>query len=85
MARAALVQPSVYGSDNTAMLDAMKAAGNRFRGVAVVNEDISQAELSKLHDAGVRGVRFNIVDVKDGKRGTLPLDAPKRLAQRVRP
>lgn len=84
-ARAVLVQPSVYGSDNTAMLDAMKAAGNRFRGVAVVNEDVSDAQLRKLHDAGVRGVRFNIVDVKDGKRGTLPLDAPKRLAQRVRP
>lgn len=85
VARAVLVQPSVYGSDNSAMLDAMKAAGNRFRGVAVVNEDISEAELRKLHDAGVRGVRFNIVDVKGGKLGTLPLDAPKRLAQRVRP
>jgi predicted TIM-barrel fold metal-dependent hydrolase len=84
VARAVLVQPSVYGSDNTAMLDAMKVAGNRFRGVAVVKEDISEAELRKLHDAGVRGVRFNIVDVKDGKRGTLPLDAPKKLAQRVR-
>jgi 2-pyrone-4,6-dicarboxylate lactonase len=84
VARAVLVQPSVYGSDNTAMLDAMKAAGNPFRGVAVVNEDISEAELRKLHDAGIRGVRFNIVDVKDGKRGTLPLDVPKKLAQRVR-
>ena len=84
VARAVLVQPSVYGSDNTAMLDAMKAAGNRFRGVAVVKEDISDAELRKLHDAGIRGARFNIVDVKDGKRGTLPLDAPRRLAQRVR-
>lgn len=83
VARAVLVQPSVYGSDNAAMLDAMKAAGKRFRGVAVVNEDVSNAELRKLHDAGVRGVRFNIVDVKDGKRGTLPLDVPKRLAQRV--
>jgi predicted TIM-barrel fold metal-dependent hydrolase len=85
LARAVLVQPSVYGSDNTVMLDAMKAAGNRFRGVAVVNEDISQGELRQLHDAGVRGVRFNIVDVKDGKPGMLPLDIPKKLAQRVRP
>jgi 2-pyrone-4,6-dicarboxylate lactonase len=83
--RAVLVQPSVYGTDNTAMLDAMKVAGNRFRGVAVVNDDISEAELRKLHDAGVRGVRVNIVDVKDRKPGTLPLDSLKRLAQRVRP
>ncbi len=85
VARAVLVQPSVYGSDNTAMLDAMKAAADRFRGVVVVSEDISEEELRELHDCGVRGVRFNIVDVKDGKRGALPLDAPKRLAQRVRP
>jgi len=83
--RAVLVQPSVYGVDNMAMLDAMKATGNRFRGVAVVSDDISEAELGKLHDAGVRGVRVNIVDVKDRKPGTLPLDSLKRLARRVRP
>lgn len=83
--RAVLVEPSVYGTDNTAMLDAMKAAGNRFRGVAVVSDDISEAELKKLHDADVRGVRVNIVDVKDRKPGTLPFDSLKRLAQRVRP
>ena len=85
VARAVLVQPSVYGTDNTAMLDAMKAAGNRFRGVAVVNDDISDAELGKLHDAGVRGVRVNIVDVKDRKPGTLPLDSLKRFARRLTP
>ena len=83
--RAVLVQPSVYGTDNTVMLDAMKAAGNRFRGIAVVNDDISEAELRKLHDGGVRGVRVNIVDVKDRKPGTLPLDSLTKLAQRVRP
>src|SRR3970040_2200563 len=53
--RAVLVQPSVYGTDNTVMLDAMKAAGNRFRGVAVIAEDISGAELKKL--AAARGRR----------------------------
>ena len=83
--RAVLVQPSVYGTDNTAMLDAMKAAGKRFRGVAVVSDDISETELRNLHDAGVRGVRVNIVDVKDRKPGTLPFDSLKKLAQRVRP
>src|SRR3990170_770072 len=39
--RAVLVQPSVYGTDNTAMLEAMEAAGGRLRGVAVVAEDIA--------------------------------------------
>ncbi|MGH8662567.1 MAG: amidohydrolase family protein [Burkholderiales bacterium] len=83
--RAVLVQPSVYGTDNTVMLEAMKAAGSRFRGVAVVAETVPDAELKRLDAAGVRGVRVNIVDVKDRKPGTLPMDALKRLARRVAP
>src|SRR5688572_8090431 len=83
--RAVLVQPSVYGTDNTAMLAAMKAAGGRLRGVAVVADDVTDEELKALNDAGVRGVRVNIVDVKDRKPGTLPMDALKKLAQRIAP
>jgi predicted TIM-barrel fold metal-dependent hydrolase len=83
--RAVLVQPSVYGTDNTVMLEAMKSAGKRFRGVAVVAESISDAELKHLDAAGVRGVRINIVDVKDRKPGTLPMDRLKTLARRVAP
>ena len=81
--RAVLVQPSVYGSDNTVMLGAMKAAGNSFRGVAVVDDDIADAELAKLNAAGVRGVRVNIVDVKDRKPGTLPMAQLTALAKRI--
>lgn len=83
--RAVLVQPSVYGTDNTVMLEAMKTAGNRLRGVAVVDEDISDDELKSLDAAGVRGVRVNIVDVKDRKPGTLPMDSLRELAQRIAP
>ncbi|HSD99592.1 MAG TPA: amidohydrolase family protein [Burkholderiales bacterium] len=83
--RAVLVQPSVYGTDNTVMLEAMKAAGGHFRGVAVISDSISDAELMKLDAAGVRGVRVNIVDVKDRKPGTLPMDMLKKLALRVAP
>ncbi len=83
--RAVLVQPSVYGTDNTAMLAAMKTAGPSFRGVAVVADDISESELKRLHEAGVRGVRVNIVDVPNRKPGTLPMDALKKLAQKVKP
>jgi predicted TIM-barrel fold metal-dependent hydrolase len=67
------------------MLEAMKAAGGRLRGVAVVDEDISEAELKTLNDAGVRGVRVNIVDVKDRKPGTLPMKSLSQLAQRIAP
>jgi 2-pyrone-4,6-dicarboxylate lactonase len=83
--RAVLVQPSVYGTDNTAMLDAMKAAAGRLRGVAVVADDIADAELRELDAAGVRGVRVNIVDVKDRKAGTLPMDTLKSMARLVAP
>jgi 2-pyrone-4,6-dicarboxylate lactonase len=83
--RAVLVQPSVYGTDNTVMLEAMKTAGNRLRGVAVVDDDIPEDELKALDTAGVRGVRVNIVDVKDRKPGTLPMDSLRELAERVAP
>lgn len=81
--RAVLVQPSVYGTDNTVMLEAMKTAGGRLRGVAVVADDISDAELKELDGAGVRGVRVNIVDVKNRKPGTLPMASLSKLAGRI--
>jgi 2-pyrone-4,6-dicarboxylate lactonase len=83
--RAVLVQPSVYGTDNTVMVKAMKAAGSCFRGVAVVAGNVSEAELRKLDTAGVRGVRVNLIDVKDRKPGSLPIDLLKGLATRVAP
>jgi predicted TIM-barrel fold metal-dependent hydrolase len=83
--RAVLIQPSVYGTDNRAMLDAMKADPQRLRGVAVVDPSIIDAELKTMHTLGVRGVRVNIVDVKDRKPGTLPMDQLKPLAARIAP
>ena len=84
MERGVLVQPSIYGTDNRALLDALAQDPVRLRGVAVVSWDISAKELEKLHAQGVRGVRQNIVDLKDGK-GVLPLDALKSLAKRIQP
>jgi 2-pyrone-4,6-dicarboxylate lactonase len=83
--RAVLIQPSAYGTDNAAMLDAINSDPTRLRGVAVVAEDVSDSELHALNEAGVRGLRVNIVDVKDRKAGTLPLDMLTRLARRIRP
>jgi 2-pyrone-4,6-dicarboxylate lactonase len=80
--RAVLVQPSVYGTDNRAMLDALAADRQRLRGVAVVDFDVPVAEIDSLHAQGVRGVRCNIVDLKDGK-GVLPMEALKSLASRI--
>ncbi|GAA3582251.1 amidohydrolase family protein [Amycolatopsis ultiminotia] len=59
--RNVIVQATCHGADNSAMLDAVRAADGRARGVATVRADISDAELRELDEAGVRGVRFNFV------------------------
>lgn len=84
VARGVLVQPSIYGTDNRAMLDALATDRARLRGVAVVPFDVTTAHIERLHAAGVRGVRCNIVDLKSGK-GQLPLDGLRALANTVRP
>ncbi len=57
---ALLVQPSGYGVDNRAMLDAMRAVPGRYRAIAVVDPEASDREVETLQDAGVVGVRFNL-------------------------
>ena len=56
-----LVQPSVYGTDNSVMLGALSVTPGRHRGVAVVADDVVDADLEAMHALGVRGVRFNLV------------------------
>ncbi|MFI4935864.1 MAG: amidohydrolase family protein [Caulobacterales bacterium] len=59
--RNVIVQATCHGQDNRALVDALGAAGDRARGVATVGEGITRDELAALHDAGVRGVRFNFL------------------------
>jgi predicted TIM-barrel fold metal-dependent hydrolase len=77
-----LVQPSVYGTNNSVMVQALAAAQGRHRGVAVVDPTIRDDELDRLHAAGVRGVRFNLVSPA-GHRGDVESDL-LRLAPRLR-
>ncbi len=56
-----IVQASCHGTNNDALVDALVAAGDLARGVAVVDPEISMEELEILHRAGVRAVRFNFV------------------------
>jgi 2-pyrone-4,6-dicarboxylate lactonase len=60
-ARNVVVQATCHGADNSAMVDACRASGGRARGVATVKRGVGDDELRRLHDAGVRGVRFNFV------------------------
>jgi len=60
-ARNVVVQATCHGADNRAMADACRASGGRARGVATVRRGVTDRELRELHEAGVRGVRFNFV------------------------
>src|ERR1051325_8186008 len=60
--RAVVVQPSVHGLDNSATLDAIAQSKGRFRGVARINDKTGRDTLRELHEKGVRGVRFNLLD-----------------------
>lgn len=80
--RNVIVQATCHGKDNRALLDALRAAGDLARGVATVGEDISEAELVAMHEAGVRGVRFNFL-----KRlaDFTPHEVLRRIADKVAP
>lgn len=59
--RNVIVQATCHGRDNRALVDALLASAGRARGVASIAPDIAADDLQSLHDAGVRGVRFNFV------------------------
>ncbi|OLM16330.1 MULTISPECIES: amidohydrolase family protein [unclassified Pseudonocardia] len=82
IARRVVVQATCHGADNSAMVDAVRSADGRARGVATVRPDVTDAELRDLHDAGVRGVRFNFV-----RRlvDAAPTDELSRIAARIAP
>jgi predicted TIM-barrel fold metal-dependent hydrolase len=76
--RGVVVQPSLFGVDNRPTLEGMAALGSNFRAVAVVNTSVTDAELKKMHDLGVRGIRFNLAQA-----GATTLDMLQPLSQRV--
>lgn len=78
--RAVIVQPSVYGTDNRATLDAIKNGGKNFRGVVVVDEKIDAKEMERMHELGVRGVRINLL-YKSG----IEVSDVRRLADKIAP
>ena len=61
LSRNVIVQASCHGRNNDALIDGLRSAGDLARGVAVVDDSISAEELQSMHEAGVRGVRFNFV------------------------
>ncbi|PZW48612.1 2-pyrone-4,6-dicarboxylate hydrolase [Humitalea rosea] len=82
LGRAVIVQASCHGTDNRAMVDALRADPARYRGVAMIDDDTTEAELSDMHEAGVRGIRFNFIKALGGAPD---LGIFHRAADRARP
>jgi predicted TIM-barrel fold metal-dependent hydrolase len=59
-----LIQPSVYGTDNTCMCEAIEKSDGRLHGIAVVDPSFSDARLDELESRKVFGVRFSLFDMK---------------------
>jgi predicted TIM-barrel fold metal-dependent hydrolase len=70
IARGVLVQPSVYGFDNSCLLDALDRAGRRLAGIVVPPPRATARDLEAMHRRGARGVRLNLLNP-----GTLPVEA----------
>lgn len=80
--RNVIVQATCHGKDNRALIDALKSAKGKARGVASIAPDISEEDLQTLHAAGVRGVRFNFV-----KRlvNRMPKEELEKVANKIAP
>jgi 2-pyrone-4,6-dicarboxylate lactonase len=82
LSRAVFVQASCHGTDNAAMLDAIRRGNGRYAGVVMIDDSFTDQELADLHAAGIRGTRFNFVAHLGGAPD---LDTFWRLVKRVAP
>ncbi|MGH7094221.1 MAG: ROK family protein, partial [Stellaceae bacterium] len=79
ISRVVIVQPSVYGTDNSCTLDGMRRLGARARGVAVIDAATSKTALDEMHRAGIRGVRVNLATAGESD----PAQARRDLTEAV--
>jgi predicted TIM-barrel fold metal-dependent hydrolase len=80
--RVVVVQPAAYGTDNAVTLDALAQLGPHARGVAVVHPDVTDVELRRLANGGMRGIRFTQFDPRTA---VTTIDMIEPLAKRVTP
>lgn len=77
-----VVQATCHGTDNSALLDVLEHSNDRARGVVTVEPGITRGELDRMHELGVRGVRFNYVKrLVDPK----PDDYYRQIIEKIRP
>ena len=63
--RNVVVTPLAYVTDNRVTLDAIARLGTNARGVAVIRPTVTDAELKRLAEGGIRGIRFSLTNPKD--------------------
>lgn len=81
VSRVVIVNPRNYATDNTVTTDAIRELGiNNARGVGVLRPTVTDAELKKLDEAGIRGIRFT---VGDPKTAVVSIDMIEPLAKRI--
>lgn len=81
--RGVLTQPSAYGTDNSAMLDAVAHDPTNLRAVVAVDAGVTDEQLLRFDAAGSRGIRVNLVDP-----GGMPFESlsdVERFAARLTP
>jgi 2-pyrone-4,6-dicarboxylate lactonase len=82
VSRAVIVHASCHGTDMAVTLDAIASSNGAYRGVACVDDAVTDAQLERLHAGGIRGIRFNFVK----HLGGVPdLDVFHRLVARIKP
>ena len=81
--RMVLVQPTFYGADNALGLEVLRRVGSRARAVVRIDEDVSDAELDRYHDLGVRAVRLDLFARADQPTAEI-IDHIRRTAARTR-
>ncbi len=80
IARMVAVQGGVYGTDNSCLLDALAKLGpERARGIAVIDQSATAEDIARMHESGVRGIRFNAIT------GNTPVDWLPALATLIAP
>jgi predicted TIM-barrel fold metal-dependent hydrolase len=82
LSTAVFVQASCHGTDNAAIVDALRRGAGRYAGVAMIDDTFSDTAIHELHDAGVRGTRVNFVAHLGGAPD---LDQVWRVVDRVAP
>jgi 2-pyrone-4,6-dicarboxylate lactonase len=81
--RGVFVQPANYVTDHSFLLEALsRVPRQNYRATGIIDDSVSDAELLRLHEAGMRGVRFNFVRTFNMAPSPQEL---KRAIDRIRP